>query len=70
MTTTTHRRDIIAAIGNTRDVLAQADAEGRVARNEINGWRADALERAADLAEAGYYRASAAMAKLARGEEK
>lgn len=29
MTTTAHRRDIIAAIANTRDVLAQADNEGR-----------------------------------------
>jgi hypothetical protein len=39
MTTTSHRRDIHAQIGNTRDVLAQADAEGRALRGEFGAER-------------------------------
>lgn len=35
MTTTTHHRDILAQIGNTRDVISQADNEGRALRGEF-----------------------------------
>lgn len=35
MTTTTLHRDILASIGNTRDVLSQADTEGRALRGEF-----------------------------------
>lgn len=66
MTTTAHRRDILAAIGNTRDVLSQARAEGRVLRHEVNDWRADALERAGELALNGRYVESRRMAEEAR----
>ena len=34
----------------------------------VQTWRADALERAGELAQSGYYRASAEMARIARGE--
>ena len=66
MTTTAHRTATLAAIGNTRDVLAQAAAEGRVTRGEVLTWREQALERAADLFQAGYYTASREQAELAR----
>jgi hypothetical protein len=66
MTTTTLHRDILAQIGNTRDVLSQARAEGRVIRGECLTWQEQALERAAELFLAGYYTESREMAEKAR----
>lgn len=39
MTTTSLRRDILEAIGNTRDVLSQADNTGRALRGEFGAHR-------------------------------
>jgi hypothetical protein len=66
MTTTNARRDILASIGNTRDTLAQAELVGSVERGLRNDWRADALERAGELALAGRLMESRRMAEQAR----
>jgi hypothetical protein len=66
MTTSQHKAQTLTSIGNTRDVLSQARAEGEVARGERHDWRADALERAGELALAGMWQASRAMAEQAR----
>ena len=66
MTTTTHHRDILASIADTRRVIDQARAEGRVVRGEANDWRADALDRAGELALSGRYQDSRTMAEQAR----
>lgn len=53
MTTDAHRRQTLEAIGNTRDVIAQAQAESLVIHGQIPTWREDALARAGDYALAG-----------------
>jgi hypothetical protein len=53
MTTSQHAAQTLAAIGNTRDTIAQAHAEGLVIRGQIPTWREDALARAGDYALAG-----------------
>jgi len=50
MTTTAANRDYLEQLGNTRDVIAQAHAEGLVIRGQIPTWREDALARAGDYA--------------------
>lgn len=50
MTTTTARRDIHAAIAC--DIRRCSEAPARVA-HQANGWQADALERAGELALSG-----------------
>lgn len=66
MTTTNHRRDTLASIADTRRVIDQARSEGRVLRGETHDWRADALDRAGELALAGRYVESRKMAEQAR----
>ena len=56
----------IARIGDCDYVINQAAAEGLVLRGERNDWRANALERAAELFLAGQYAASRRMAEKAR----
>jgi hypothetical protein len=53
MTTTAANRTELDRIGNTRDTIAQAHAEGLVIRGQIPTWREDALARAGDYAWAG-----------------
>jgi hypothetical protein len=55
MTTDQHKAQILARIGDCDYRIAQAAAEGRVLRGECNDWRENALERAGELALAGYY---------------
>lgn len=43
----------IARLEASRDIIAQAQAEGRVARGECPTWRENALERAGELFLAG-----------------
>lgn len=66
MTTTSHRRDTLADIGNTRDTLSQAAAEGEVQRGKRAAWQMQALERAGDLAMDAHLVESRAMAEGAR----
>jgi hypothetical protein len=53
MTTSQHAAQTLESIGNTRDTIAQAHAEGLVIRGQIPTWREDALARAGDYALAG-----------------
>ena len=66
MTTSSHRRDILASIADTRRVISQAEMEGTVQRGERNDWRADALERAGELALEGRWAESRQHAAAAR----
>lgn len=63
MTTSQHRTAILDRIANTRDVISQAAAEGRVARGETPTWRENALERMAELFMAGDWEGSKRVAK-------
>ena len=63
MTTKQANAAELARIGDCDYVIQQASAEGLVLRGERNDWRANALERAAELFLAGEYRASRRMAK-------
>lgn len=64
MTTTNHRRDILARIADTRHVIDQAAAEGRVVRGEAPTWRDNALERAGDFAVAGMFQESRRFSRM------
>jgi hypothetical protein len=50
-------------IDEPQRAVAQARAEGRIARGKCNGWRENALERAGDYALAGEWSESRRMAK-------
>jgi len=56
----------IARIEASRDIVAQASAEGLVARGERQTWQDNALERAGELAQAGKWRESRRIAEHAR----
>lgn len=63
MTTEAARRDILAQIGN--DIRRCSEMLARVA-HQAGDWRADALERAGDLAVAGMWTESRKAAEQAR----
>jgi hypothetical protein len=63
MTTTTARRDILAQVA--LDIRRCSEAEARV-KHQAGDWRADALERAGELALGGYLVKSRKAAEQAR----
>jgi len=65
MTTTTARTAIHAQIAC--DIRRCSEAPARVA-HQSNGWRADALERAGELAQSGRWSESRKVAEKARQE--
>jgi hypothetical protein len=63
MTTTRANAEYLEQLGNTRDVISQAHAEGLVIRGQMPTWRENALERAGDYALAGEWSESRRMAR-------
>jgi hypothetical protein len=64
MTTTRANAEYLESLADTRRVISQAAAEGRVARGEAPTWRENALERAGDYAVAAQFQESRKFAKL------